>query len=316
MKIGGSLVSLALLFYEPELTVFGRKVTASPAYILQVSDFTHYNLYFADQTDSTDRCSQNDRYNWTQIEFISSIDRCPIKRYSPRFLTSSEISWKDRPDKNDDETTPPAQKEMSKVGNSSDENLGTEKKTRQIIHKYLAVALLLPKQPFSTDLLRSLIIAGPMFPSVTIVSGNGYDFKEMLWKYNLRSFPQLFFFKDGLLSGTYKGAHSAPEVALKLARWTKTLPRSFPKPLTSTPSYSYVQSKNNTSYFWAPETVLFVARALGFVVTARVPYCTEPIMGNMEHAVPFDSLLFIFAGCFVLCRAFYFLFADKRDTTI
>lgn len=315
MKIVGSLVLLALL-YQAELTVLGKKITSGSAHILQVSDFTHYNLYFADQTSSIDKCSQNDFHNWTQIEFLSSIDRCPIKRYSPRFLTTSQISWKDRSEKNDDEGSSSAQKEMSKGVNASNENLGTEKKTKEIIHKYLAVALLLPKQPFSTDLLRSLIIAGPMFPSVTIVSGNGYDFKEMLWKYNLRSFPQLFFFKDGLLSGTYKGVHSAPEVALKLAKWTKSLPKSFPKPLMSPPSYSYAQSKNNTSYFWAPETVLFVAKALGFEITARVPYCTEPIMGNMEHAVPYDSLLFIFAGCFVLCRALYFLFAHKRDTTV
>lgn len=304
MRTIGSLFLLTLL-YPPELVAVSRKVTSNPASILQVSDFTHYNLYFADQASFIDRCFHGGIYNWTQIEFMSNIDRCPVQRYSPRFLTTSQISWKDRPEKNTDESLSQAAQNFNN-SNATDELPGNEKKTKEIIHKYLAVALLLPNQPFSTDLLRSLIIVGPMFPSVTIVSGNGYDFKEMLWKYNLRSFPQLFFFKDGLLSGTYKGAHSAPEVALKLAKWTKTLPKSYPKPLQSSPNYNYAQNRNDSGYSWAPETVLFVAKAFGIAITARVPYCTEPIMGNVEKAVAYDLLLFIFAGCFFLCRVLYF----------
>ena len=68
-------------------------------------------------------------------------------------------------------------------------------KTKDIIHKYLAFTVLLPKHPFSSDLLRALLVVGPMFPSVSFVTGTGYEFRDMCTQYNVRSFPQILFFK-------------------------------------------------------------------------------------------------------------------------
>ena len=164
-----------------------------------------------------------------------------------------------------------------------------------------------------------------MFPSVTIVTGNGYDFTDMCRQYAVNSFPQLFFFKDGLLAGTYDGAHNTPEVASRLSKWTNSLPRTLPnfsKLSQSQPTsvtykpYSYSAYPLEKVYFRGPESLLFSFSLFGRIITARVPYATEPIVGSMEYLVQYEALIFIAAGCFVLGRFIFYLVRRHKTISI
>ena len=284
----------------------------------RVSDFTHYSLHFKESSRTGTRCHLHDLNNGTHQAFTKSIDRCSARNYFPRYLTTSQISWKSTQSESKDDASQPVDQRDS-IGSNNSRGNSTEKKKveREIIHKYLAFALLLPQQPFSTDLLRSLISVGPMFPTITIVSGSGYDFTELCRQYNVRSFPKLFFFKDGLLSGTYSGQYNAPEIASKLARWTQTLPKALPMPLMRLPSYSFPEDKNLQYYFWAPGEILFSRKILGYNVVIRVPFCTEPIVSNAKELVPYDSLVFVLSGLFVIFRFIHYLyFVKSADVSV
>lgn len=276
----------------------------------RVSEFTHYSLYFKETKNAVAKCCAYDIHNGTHQSFTKSVDRCPARNYSPRFLTTSQISWKSTRSESKNEVAQPIDDNNS-VGHKNRNSTYKKKAEKEIIHKYLAFALLLPQQPFSTDLFRSLVSVGPMFPTVTIVSGSGYDFKELCRQYNVRSFPQLFFFKDGLLSGTYSGIHSAPEIASKLARWTQSLPKALPTPIKETLSHGFLEGRNLHYYFWAPGSVLYSGKVFGYKVIIRVPYCTEPIVSNAKHLVQYDSLLFVLSGLFVFFRFIHYLCFSK-----
>lgn len=275
----------------------------------RVSDFTHYSLHFKESSRIVGRCHLDNLNNGTHQAFTKSIDRCSARNYSPRYLMTSQISWKSTQSESKDDASESINGSDS-IGSKNATSNTTEKKKveREIIHKYLAFALLLPQQPFSTDLLKSIISVGPMFPTVTIVSGSGYDFTELCRQYNVRSFPKLFFFKDGLLSGTYNGEYSAPEIASRLASWTQTLPKALPMPITRLPSHIFPEDKNLRYYFWAPGSILFSSKIFGYKVIIRVPFCTEPIISNSKELVPYDSLVFVLSGLFVLIRFIQYLY--------
>lgn len=178
--------------------------------------------------------------------------------------------------------------------------------TKDIVHKYLAFAILLPKHPFSVDLYKALLSVGPMFPSVSFVAGTGYEFTDMCAQYNVRSFPQILFFKDGLLKGRFDGEHSPERLASKLAGWTNTFPRAYP---STTNEYKLLtaaaqKAMEHNSRWWSPtpRQVLFTLPLLGYNITGRVPYSAEPIVGTFEALVPYDSWLFVVSGLYVLIR--------------
>lgn len=314
MVMVANLLFHLLIITTQAPSVFCENLSKIPDVLDLVSEFTKYAMYFAEAEYGAGKCFANEILNVTHTAFMKSIDRCPDMHYTPRFLTTSQISWKSR--KTDENRKLNAENldrdilSNATSSNSSINNVVNEEKSKEIIHKYLAFALLLPKHPFSTDLFRSLITAGPMFPSVTIVSGNGYDFKDMCRQYSVRSFPQLFFFRDGLLTGTYDGAHNIPEVASKLADWTGSLPKALPSVRPNINSFKY---SGEQYHFWIPEKELFSFTILGQKFSAKVPYISEPIMGSMEPLMSYDLPIFIFSGCFVLMRSIYFLSQRKQN---
>ena len=313
LAIGHTVLALQLLLLR---VISTESFANGPAPLNLVSEFTQYSLYFGNRDSQVDKCHASDVLNSTQLKFLKSIDRCPIKNYYLPILTTSQISWKSTPKKNDKSASEADRHSAKQNDSSSIEASKDDKSAKQRIHKYLAFALLLPKHPFSSDLLLSLMSTGPMFPSVTIVSANGYHFQDMCRQYNVKSFPQLFFFKDGLLIDTYKGVHSAPGVASKLANWTKTLPKALPIQVTDLGRQNYAWKNNEKQYFWPPKTELFAGEVLGFPVSMRVPYSTEPIMGTFEHLVPFESLIFMLAGFYIVCRIIYFTMKERVPAPI
>lgn len=276
-----------------------------------VEDFTQYNLYFK---DIKQKCFAGDINNGSEAAFVLSINRCPNMFYRPRYLTTSQVSWRLPPPKKGHDLKSEIDENIdgtiSNASNKSTEFFQKVVERKEVVHKYLAFALLLQKHPFSTDLLLSLISVGPMFPSVNIVTGGGYDFKEMCSQYNIQSFPQLLFFKDGLLKKRYDGAYTPERVAAKFSNWTDSLPRSLPIS-TETVRKAIENQSDGKYYLWSPDTLLFSTTIFGLLIAAHVPYSSEPIMGTFDFLAPFDSVLFLLSGGFVLTRFLYFLLGKK-----
>jgi hypothetical protein len=277
-----------------------------------VEDFTNYNLYFRNIKHI---CVTGGTENKTEALFGLNIDRCANVFYRPRYLTTSQVSWKSSPPpKKNDSLKSDSYKNtdgiVSNTSSNSTEIIEEVVVRKEIIHKYLAFALLLPKHPFSTDLLLSLISVGPMYPSVTVVTGGGNDFKEMCSQYDIRSFPQLLFFKDGILKNRYDGVYTPERVAAKFSNWTNSLPKSLPI-TTANLRISFENRPHGDHFLWAPKTLLFSTTIFGFLIAARVPYSSEPIMGTLDFLIPYDSFIFLLSGVFVITRFIYFLYAKK-----
>jgi hypothetical protein len=104
-----------------------------------------------------------------------------------------------------------------------------DEEENQTVHKYLVFALLLPNHPFSEDMKQILRVVAPMYPSVVVVTGSAYEFRDMANKYIITSFPKLMFFQAGLFMGTFDELVRDPmTVAAQFSKWTKSLPQSFP----------------------------------------------------------------------------------------
>ena len=197
----------------------------------------------------------------------SHFDRCPKPHYFPRTLSTNQISWKSRP--KTESLSPNASSNETLFGgnctsdavtgnssvpengacvngtwvkvdanttsplNSESSSNNGSKSTQEIVHRFLAFAILLPQHPFSSDMLESLRMVAPMFPDITIVIGSGHDFVDFCAQYNVRSFPKLLFFNQGLLKHKFKGEHNPWDLAQQLTSWTQSLPRAAPDPGTA-----------------------------------------------------------------------------------
>ena len=167
-----------------------------------VKHFTHYHLHRSElQSDwLSGQCDSQMIFNATEMIFHTSINACINPKFFPRHLSPHQVTWKsnkkEKHDKqlNGDTTANNSSNNRSNntstSNNSSNTNVSSS--TREVVHAYLAFALLLPgDHAFSQDLYRALTTVAPMFPSITTVVGSGHDFKELCSQYNIRSFPKL-----------------------------------------------------------------------------------------------------------------------------
>ena len=330
----------------------GEYSGTSSRFLELVGDFTRYALHL--QLDLVEQpwCNEGDQLNATLMAFNEHLNSCPSGSFSPRWLSVQQISWKNvRKDAakkhadgagiNGTTNSSSSSSSFSKSINFTAVPPSAEKnKTKDIIHKFLAFTVLLPKHPFSSDLLRSLLTVGPMFPSVSFVTGTGYEFRDMCTQYNVRSFPQILFFKvrgvdkspgrrfsscdtpylnsaqDGLLKGRFDGDHTPERLAQKLAEWTQMFPRAYPSTTSGYDAMTAAARKllaERPVRWWSipPTTVLFSFSVLGRDVTARWPYAAEPVMGTLESLVPYDSAIVALSGLYVLARLAYILVSRR-----
>jgi hypothetical protein len=77
----------------------------------------------------------------------------------------------------------------------------------------------------------------PLFPGVTVIVGNGDEFYEFAQQYNVRSYPKLLVFNEGVLHGRYtassplgKGLYSEADMIEYFSKWTGSAPASVPLP--------------------------------------------------------------------------------------
>lgn len=151
--------------------------------------FTAYYLsYPPSKTYNTVQCHKDDYKNVTHMIFTSVLQRCPNPNYTPRVLSRSQITWKNR---NEDAKPKNKTIESPKPKEESDED------KNDTIHKFLLFVMLLPNHPFSQSLHRLISSVAPMFPEVTVVVGNAHEFRDMCNKYFIQSYPKILFFRQG-----------------------------------------------------------------------------------------------------------------------
>jgi hypothetical protein len=175
-----------------------------------VKKLVHYYLHFGLGDVESEVCYEWNRDNETHNSFVQRVDRCAASKYMPGILTAKQIGWKKS------SQPPPKKKKLTSslmlnatnksLVNTSAETVEPVKtsyevvgNSTEIVHAYLAFALVLPGHPFSTNMVAYLRKIGPMYPNVNVVIGDGNEFKEMYAQYGVRSFPRLFLFTKGCI---------------------------------------------------------------------------------------------------------------------
>jgi hypothetical protein len=280
----------------------------------RVEHFTAYHLYFQSALNQQLVCLPFDNTNETLQALESNLNNCPNLSYYPRKILRSYISWKSSTNstsnKNNTSSSTNSSNENS-MGNASGKNDSSDlspsdkssakKEPPERIHDYLILALLMPNHPFSDEFRAALSVVGPMFPQVTIITGNAYEFKDIANKYFVGDFPRAFFFKNGLFHRDIDLRDPA-KLAAYVAAWTRSYPRSLPGkyrliPSQHPPSYTYLQ---------AP---LFLGDMQKILDHIPLPYPNlEPFFGSTQYHQKFDVIAFIFATIFTICRVLYYLY--------
>ena len=276
------LISVLLLIYlskQPGRSAHGLLLPEDD-YCMISSRFIDYNFYFDSGShvlaDSMS-CAASAIINETAALLEASVIQCANPRYRPRRLGAKQISWKEVEDKSisptkDDDPKRTKPKRRDDVNGSF------------IVHKYFGLALLLPDHPFSSDMSRALVTVGTLYPMVSFSVGNGYEFNDLCIQYGVTSFPKLLFFKNGLLLGTYKGAHDVGSLAAQVSKWTKMLPQAVPlgKNLLHPQIQEYFEPRPN----------------LALVLE---PICLKYPGGNQ---VTFTHITYIFSAIYMFARLF------------
>lgn len=257
--------------------------------IQRVKGFTSYSIYFDDAAKyDTLTCDKDDDLNRTYIEISNAINRCVEPKYKPRILSTQQVSWK--------------RNKVEDESNATISSGGPPKKN--IVHKYLVFALLLPKHPYSFDTYNVLQTIAPMFPAVTVVAGNGYEFHELGSQYGVRSFPKILFFKNGILTSKFRKERTPELLSTYIAKWTRSLPNAIPlkTKVSATPDFQQFVPlilPHNFSNFNITLPKIFVPNPGPSV---------EPFVGCFQSLVDYDLIIFLVAGLYVLSRCIWLFY--------
>jgi hypothetical protein len=318
-----------------------------------VKDYVHYKLYFADESDKDkkDMClsgANNDLLtNNTASLFAAAIDMCPVKKYSPRILASTQVSFQ----RNDDRSQKTPNNESQQVplvnqsqastlsaaeNNSSieaaEETAETPEDKPDIVHEYLAIALVLPHHPFSRALIDSMHIITPMYPSVTVYFGIASEFQSLCNQYGVRSYPMLLLFHKGLLVDKHRNTngekYKPAKLAKRFSRWTNRLPRTDPVPRPR---------KHKTAGFKSDHETLFEIQNVTALAHVVKDWCVnvdiasmwganttttggsisssnldfgesiEPVVSLLEDPKAWDIPVYLLSSCYVFIRLLYYI---------
>lgn len=196
-----------------------------------VKDYVHYALYFQESCRK-ENCEVEEFNNKTSALFSAAIDTCSLPRYSTRVLASTQVSLKRHDDRSNDVKHNETESFDSSTGaNTSTSETAADDKGN-IVHEYLAIALVLPRHPFSRALINAMPVVSSMFPFVTSYLGVATEFQSLSNQYGVRSYPSLLLFHKGLLvdkiSNVNGEAYKPAQLAKRISKWTNKLPRSCP----------------------------------------------------------------------------------------
>lgn len=283
-----------------------------------VKDFVSYSMHF----NVFDRilhdtliCYPEDQFNLTLAhQYIDSfVTSCGNPYFFPRTLAKNQISW-EKVKKNYTSSTSSTNSIVSdNITNATDNsdsissddalihnnNNGT-KKTREIIHDYLGIALLLPDHIYSTKLLRAIISVGPMYPSVSFAISSALEMKAFCSQYNVHSLPKFLFFRKGFLIGRYSGVHNVESVAAQISVWTGLYPNAVP-------------IRNPYLVFAPPLNPLDASSTLFERLNRLLGPSTEPIKAHFEYANLLEGHVFLATLLYVIARLVYILYRSLKQ---
>ena len=244
---------------------------------------------------------------------MNHINRCVRYKYSPRLLSSNQISWK---------STKSSDNNVNSTTSKSAKNT-----TGEIVHEYLIFAMLLPKHPFSSDLYHAIKAVAPMFPTITFVIGDGFEFTEMCQQYNIRSFPKLLFFKRGILKGRYNKEQNAESLAAQLSVWTESYPKALPARERRKKDdiekyfkmwYNYDNIYDKILEFKDWRTISSISDMIKKNIAYNLKSLTspksshlEPVVGLFDWASSYEIYMIIIAGIYTLLRFIYSFFKNE-----
>lgn len=182
---------------------------------LFVNSFIRYSSYFHGQEDAG-VCSKYSIFNRTESRINQYLISCPNSNYKPRKISRTQISWK---------PTESRDRRHSNANQTTHERQPTKEK----VHPFLVFALVLPDHPYSTKIEDVLKQCSSMFPQVTIITGNAYEFSDLSSKYLICAYPSILFFKNGIFFNDLPNEKaSVGDLAVFLSMWTKSFPQSRP----------------------------------------------------------------------------------------
>lgn len=267
-------------------------ITDNDLLFQKLKGFTAYSIYFNEANRPAELiCNVDDYLNQTFMAISNSINRCIEPKYKPRILSTQQVSWKRNKTEDDINAT-----------NTSEESKVPKK---NIVHKYLVFALLLPKHPYSFETYNVLQTVAPMFPAVTVVGGNGYDFHEMGAQYGVRSFPKILFFKNGILTSKFRKERTPELLSVYLAKWTGSLPKALPIKRKS-PAFPEFEQYIPLPI---PETNFSnYSISLPKIYVPNPGPSVEPVVGCFQSLVDYDLIIFLVAGLYVLFRCLWLFY--------
>jgi hypothetical protein len=235
--------------------------------------------------------------NYTETLVSSNLFLCTNPDFFPRILSTSQVSFKkvdvDK-QSTESETKPkkiprnrnessgshnqspdlnisfPSSNLTSNAGNLTKESSKSdldEEDDDKTIHKYLLFALVIPKHPFSREIIHSLQVISPLYPSVTFYFGISYEFSDLCLQYGVKSFPKVLFFHNGMLVKKYSDARDPVTLGVQIARWIGKFPAAIPLPLSAV-----TRKRNSLASFYNYNSTWFT-----------VPSTTDPHV-NSEYA--------------------------------
>lgn len=285
-----------------------------------------------DQLDSL-TCHAIDYRNRTERFLEEGLNRCPCPHCVVRRLERSHVTWTANPNISNKRgksssseekegnslsntttttTTNTTDKNTSTIDNKSVINKEERKESR--VHEYLVFGLFLPNHPFSREVHHLLNTVSSMFPHITMVYGDGYDFRDMVQKYNVQSFPKLILFRHGIYLDEYSGEYTAPALASYLAVWTKRFPKTYPRLLphpVSLPSYRLLPIPPQLFFnFSDPYGIIEkIKQSKGLLL----PYPNlEPFIGSTREYAFWDSTVLLLSAIYCLVRLIFLCRSWRR----
>ena len=306
-----------------------------------VKDYVHYKLYFERKGNALDATCQPENEsqlsNRTAALFAAAIDTCPMKKYSPRILANTQVSFKRHVQDNAKEL-PQTQSDSTLnefEGNQTGADApGMDNNENDVVHEYLAIALVLPHHPFSKALIETIRIVSPMYPSVTVYFAIATEFESLCNQYGVRSFPNLLLFHKGLLVDKHKNVNNEKyrpaKLAKRFARWTNSLPRS--DPVSNLPQNSYDYSNKNIFLIELQNMTALVKTVLDWSSSVELPWASlwntfdneteivdaynfnfgasiEPLVSISDDPQTIDIPVYLLSAMYVLGRFLCFVYS-------
>jgi hypothetical protein len=333
-------LSFFLFFLFCDQTAAQRSSITTPASLETIRSFLHYHLYhetFYQLLRQQETCRIDDDKNETLKYLNNKVNSCSNPDFFPRILNAPQVTFK----KVDSETK--SQKSDNGESSSSSSSKKPTKKFRKgallnhsqqsnhsfsslnlsktpdtsepddnddkTIHKYLLFALVLPKHPFSRELVQALQIISPMFPSVTFYFGLGYEFDELCAQYEVKSFPKLLFVRNGILVKRYSDSRDPVALAIQIAKWVGKFPETIPVPVSAITSKSARLStfyNYKSTWFTVPTGDSIWAKFLqaldSFFVTLSAGRSVEPLIAFSPQVTQWDFEIFLLTLLYTLIR--------------